>query len=758
MYNRRPENIHGDLVRFIVLDQGFKEGIDLFDVKYVHLMEPLTIPADQKQAIGRGTRFCGQRGLTFHPTFGWPLYVFKYDVVMNDRAPHPNGAPFTLHDLYLQYANLDMRKIAFAAEVEDATIEGAVDYDLTTAIHGFSIPPPSPILKRVATAASGGAGSAGTASEMDESILPPAKVLNHRAMKTYIQSMFAKKFSYEKIKLQNNCSGGAVGGATGGAKAKPTGVKKLPPGTIVQFTPTQDFVRHYFTPASPYKGMLLWHSVGTGKTCTAIATASSTFEPEGYTILWVTRHTLKSDIFKNLFRQVCSLVVQRKLLAGEMTLPASKKQLSERWIEPISYKQFTNLLTKKNKYYEMMVKRNGNEDPLRKTLLIIDEAHKLYSPGVAASEKPNTDILEEMIQNSYRVSGDESVRMLVMTATPYTEDGMEMVKLLNLLRPAKDHFPVDFDDYAGRYLNASGAFTSSGREKWLNAISGYVSYLNRSKDARNFAYPVLENVYVPISGPMEDEEARALPEDGIAARMKELKPAFKEAKAAMRMAKREAKSDLKESIAECIEKVKAEMAEAKAMFEAAKVYCKETYAKAPAEKKECMAEQKAAFDKQEAELKDKKRKCKEEPDNEDYRETLADIEKQFNEAAGEFMKYKEAYDVLQAPRKENTAAMRELRPELKELRDAFKRSYNRLKLIRKDAKRIKNIMERKKRYEAIRRNEAVAAAAVRAEYIKVKEEMTRRINENRVLRIRQGATTVGNITQAKTLDKKCLKD
>ena len=61
----------------------------------------------------------------------------------------------------------------------------------------------------------------------------------------------------------------------------------------VEFNCTQNFIMDYFKPESPYKGILAWHSVGTGKTCTGIATASSSFEKEGYTILWVTRTTLK---------------------------------------------------------------------------------------------------------------------------------------------------------------------------------------------------------------------------------------------------------------------------------------------------------------------------------------------------------------------------------------------------------------------------------------------------------------------------------
>ena len=79
-FNQRPENIHGELARIIVMDSGFKEGIDLFDVKYIHIFEPSVNNADEKQVIGRGTRTCGQKGLDFHPRKGWPLQVFIYDL------------------------------------------------------------------------------------------------------------------------------------------------------------------------------------------------------------------------------------------------------------------------------------------------------------------------------------------------------------------------------------------------------------------------------------------------------------------------------------------------------------------------------------------------------------------------------------------------------------------------------------------------------------------------------------------------------
>ena len=502
-FNSRPDNIHGELVRFIILDQGFKEGIDLFDVKYVHLFEPLTVKADEKQAIGRATRFCGQKGLEFHPRFGWPLYVFLYNSEIPENLRRSYSDAKDLFELYLKYSNIDMRKIIFASELEKTTIDAAVDYDLTRTIHTFNIEDPSPILK-------GGAASKA-----------PPKIMNLKEMRQYITKNFMRS-RYPRIKLENNC-------ISGGASV----------GNLVNFTPTQDFIRQYFQPESAYKGILLHHSVGTGKTCTAIATATTSFDAQGYTILWVTRHTLKSDIWKNMFGQVCNVDIQKKIVDGlrlSDKMSRNMKHVSDNWMEPISYKQFSNMLLKKNKIYNQIVARNGSEDPLHKTLLIIDEAHKLYSPTVAKSERPNTDVLEQMIQNSYDKSGKDSVRVMLMTATPFTEDGMEMIQLLNLLR--SDKLPVNFNDFGKEYLDDNGYFTKEGTRKFQDKISGYISYLNRSQDARNFSHPVIQKVFTPMSVEKNDIAGNAAYE-------------MKELRAEIKMINEEEKETAADCIAKC---------------------------------------------------------------------------------------------------------------------------------------------------------------------------------------------------------------
>ena len=273
---------------------------------------------------------------------------------------------------------------------------------------------------------------------------------------------------------------------------------------IAKFSPTQDFIRHYFTTQSPYKGMLLWHSVGTGKTCTAIATASSTFEREGYTILWVTRTTLKDDIWKNMFDTVCSLSMQERLTKGAkipQKMTDKMKLVPSNWsIRPMSYKSFTNLVSASNKMYHDLVKKNGVDDPLRKTLIIIDEAHKLFSGfDLLPSEKPDMKKFKTALNKSYAVSGADSVKLLLMSATPYSRDILEMMKLINLLKEPKEQIPTNFDDFSQMFLDNEGHFTDEGKELFLNYITGLVSYLDRGNDAREFAQPQIQLVNVKMS-------------------------------------------------------------------------------------------------------------------------------------------------------------------------------------------------------------------------------------------------------------------
>jgi hypothetical protein len=490
-FNSRPENIHGDLCRIIIMDSGFKEGIDLFDVKYVHIFEPPVNAADQKQIIGRATRTCGQKGLEFDDKTGWPLNVFIYDLEIPQQLRPSLLNSMNTFDLLMKSMNEDMRMTNFGYDIERLSVFGSVDYDLTKHIHNFAITPDDNE-EDTQTIYGGRHLKYG-----EERVIDPNK-MTFLKMKDYIREHFSK-FEWEPVKMQNMC-------------VDPRGHSGRPK-KLIDYTPSQDFIRHYFTPTGPVKGMLLHHSVGTGKTCSAIACATRNFEPEEYTILWVTRTTLKNDIWKNMFQQICNENIRNKLLEGEEIPDDPKKQmrmLSKSWqIRPMSYKQFSNLVSKENDFYRRLVERNGLEDPLRKTLLIIDEAHKLYGgDDLSSIERPDMVALHKSLMNSYAVSGADSVRLLLMTATPITESPMELVQLVNLCKPFEHQMPHSFDAFSGKYLDKEGFFSEKGEVRFLDDIAGHVSYLNREKDARQFAQAIIKRVNVPLATEAQFEVMR----------------------------------------------------------------------------------------------------------------------------------------------------------------------------------------------------------------------------------------------------------
>jgi len=670
-FNERPANINGKNVRLIIFDSGFKEGIDLFDVKYVHIFEPSLTIADLKQTIGRATRTCGQKGLPFQENIGWPLYVYNYyltvpDITSNtlytnkgllENKDDPNDEEVLLfkniekyNDATLNYSTFDKAMNSLAEQLYNLAPMLAVDYELTQNMHNvvdlnsefmdneyylmggankgvtkyksYSPPPKtnnkSKFFKIDYIKCSGKCGKKNTndipiginfmvyvykkykhpsklltsnktnkrqflcdymkkldnkycsqlnfewakrytkipdiientknietmKDELDaleleinddtsiENKMYPiilykgkkdkqSNTLSNRSnsnssnssnssrkqktphfnftkMRDYIKkTYYSKEFIWDKIVIENKCL------PNPNASTNST--------NNIELNPTQKFITHYFTPESSYKGLLLWHSVGTGKTCTGVATATTSFERQGYSILWVTRTTLKSDVWKNIFDQICHTIILDEIQKG-LIIPENindrKKLLSKSWLEPMSYKQFSNLLAGKNKIYDTLVERNGLTDILKKTLIIIDEAHKLYGGDLKASERPDTKVMENLISKSYKTSGTSSCKLLIMTATPFTNSPLELFSLINLfIEHESDKITTNKEEFKKQFMTSENILSANGVKLLANRLSGLISYLNREKDPTQFAQPIMINVPIFMTH-IENEELR----------------------------------------------------------------------------------------------------------------------------------------------------------------------------------------------------------------------------------------------------------
>ena len=642
VFNSRPDNIHGERLRIILLDSKFKEGIDLFDVKYVHLLEPPIANSDLKQAVGRATRFCGQKGLSFVPNKGWALHVYIYSVQLPKRAPflfqgvaeegaaeegvaeaaEANEETIDAHDLMLAKSGIDLALLNLVKELTILAISSSVDYDLNYRINNFDIEESlletNALVAEVANQSGGGKQNAPqlvqihtmkditpellqkcykrktklfpfTRARMErdarrlgmripkqakrawyceqlrthplylETLLKPevdrtsVTTLGDRDSRNSLQSEhnsisnsnsasnialsrvrslfpspqefqpsiqdllgnpekqderlqdlpnqsaqeFRKSIAemYQQFKwaspvVKNGCE--AIVAGQQGQQGKP-----------VQFTNTQNFVRHYLVPKSPYKGLLAWHSVGTGKTCMAVAAATTQFEKEGYTILWVTRNSLMADVYKNIFGSICSIPIMEEVEKGNpvpQDFQQQKRMLSKAWFPPISYRTFQNALEGKNELGRLLKKKG---DPLRKTFLVMDEVHKLQDGDLGGAESADFGIIQSYIHKSYEMSNKDSVRPLLMTATPITDSPNSLFDILNTLIDKPNNRLMPFQQFRESFTTQDGTILPEGKEYFQAKTKGLISYLNREYDPTTFAQPVFHKIAVPIK---EEEE------------------------------------------------------------------------------------------------------------------------------------------------------------------------------------------------------------------------------------------------------------
>ena len=116
--------------------------------------------------------------------------------------------------------------------------------------------------------------------------------------------------------------------------------------------------------------------------------------------------------------------------------------------------------------------------------------------------------MEELISNSYNVSKDNSCKLLLMTATPFTNSPLELFSLTNLfMTQESEKISTNREEFKQQYMNENNILSEKGVKSIANKLSGYISYLNREKDPTQFAQPIMINIPILMKS-IEPESIR----------------------------------------------------------------------------------------------------------------------------------------------------------------------------------------------------------------------------------------------------------
>lgn len=86
-------NLYGDLIQLLIISSSGAEGIDLKNVRFVHIMEPYWHPVRMEQVIGRARRICSHKDL---PEEEQTVKVYMYLLIHNQSLLSSDyGSQFT---------------------------------------------------------------------------------------------------------------------------------------------------------------------------------------------------------------------------------------------------------------------------------------------------------------------------------------------------------------------------------------------------------------------------------------------------------------------------------------------------------------------------------------------------------------------------------------------------------------------------------------------------------------------------------------
>ena len=284
----------------------------------------------------------------------------------------------------------------------------------------------------------------------------------------------------------------------------------------------QLFVRNFLSFQTPYNSLLLFHGLGSGKTCSAISICEEmrsylkqTTNPKR--ILVVASPNVQENFRLQLFderklKKINNLWNIRGCTGNQFIKeinPMSMKGLGrERVINQINriinqsylflgYTEFANYITRIISKFSSITDEVGRErkeklaiqNEFSNRLIVIDEVQNIRISNDAALKRVSANLMKV-------VEIANNVKLLLLSATPMFNTHKEIVWLVNLMNANDGRSTVSIQDVfteTGRFkISRSGEIV--GKELLIKKARGYISYV-RGDNPYTFPYRIFPSLF-----------------------------------------------------------------------------------------------------------------------------------------------------------------------------------------------------------------------------------------------------------------------
>jgi hypothetical protein len=292
--------------------------------------------------------------------------------------------------------------------------------------------------------------------------------------------------------------------------------------------PHQNFVKNFVSSDTPYKGLLLYHGVGTGKTCSAIGIAEENrkkgmnynSEVKLQTIIIASPNVQdnfkqqlfdkkKLDISNNIFTlNTCvgnDLIKEVNPNDSEISEKQLVKQINNIITTNYNFMGYTqfglwakSLISVDNDtgYEKEQIKRieiNRIKKYFNNRLIIIDEVHNIRIVDDNSQQKFTTNILMKIAKYT------DNMKLILLSATPMYNSYKEIIWITNLLNINDNRSSIrisDVFDTDGNFIKNDDPDTEDGDELLKRKLIGYVSYL-RGENPYSFPFRIYPDEFSP---------------------------------------------------------------------------------------------------------------------------------------------------------------------------------------------------------------------------------------------------------------------
>ncbi len=294
-------------------------------------------------------------------------------------------------------------------------------------------------------------------------------------------------------------------------------------------SPSQKFTKNYISQQTPYNGILLWHEVGVGKTCTCIGIAENFVDfvyANKKKILILTPSTtlretwmdeilnIEKEINKKSSGSNFNLQCTGEKYTSELEIPneyllntdsktyaeniralsSDRKKIIEKYYEFMGYRRLAGIIDREYQKYKTRGSKKPEKqiieyikDKFSNRVIIMDEVHSVRLGGSSKDKKaiPCLELIARYAENT---------KLILATATPMYNVSKEIVWLLNLLLWSDKRAPIEEDDI----FTKEGLLKDDKKNLLLEKSRGYISYV---RGENPFYFPIklypLENTYIP---------------------------------------------------------------------------------------------------------------------------------------------------------------------------------------------------------------------------------------------------------------------